>query len=95
MLKASGYAFKGIGQIGRSTVAYVQELADECGTIVQEVNRNIITNLLIFNERLIHTFFNCVSDNLVQRKVLETVALQQQYANVDAFLRDLTFARVV
>jgi hypothetical protein len=90
-LKYSGYSYNQIDEVAVSPITCIEELANECGTIVRQVDRNAISDFSIFNERLVHTLFNCVSDLIIEGKVREFVGLMQGYDSFNELLQDLTF----
>lgn len=89
-LKYSGFVFHGVNNVPSSSSTLVEELAEECGAVVKNFGANLITDINIFSERLIHTLMNCIcvygNDELT---VLMNIADQFGYSNLQEFLLDL------
>lgn len=91
-LKYSEYSFEGIDSVSSSPLTCIDELAKECGIIVKQVDKGRITDIFRFNERLIHTFLNCVCVSYGEEATLSSnLAVSFGYAPLDELLRDLTF----
>ena len=89
-LKYSGYTFNKVVEVPISPVICIEELANECGTIVRQVEKSTLNDFPTFNERLVHTLFNCISNPVIETTVYHNVALTQGYNNFNALLEDLT-----
>lgn len=90
-LKYSGYLFDDVNGVNTSTLTHVEEMARKCGTVVlNHVDKNMITNLSLFNERLIHTFLNCICIYPTEEGLLlNNLSNGSGYENVTEFIRDL------
>lgn len=89
-LKYSQFTFQGVNNIMPTNIKCIEELAIDCGTITQHVDMDRITDFSIFIERLIHTFFNCVSNLAIEWEVRDVVASIQGCADFETLTQGLT-----